>query len=44
MNIIKKRTGGQRSETWSQQIAGFLGSKQRADMLDELHKSGFIER
>ncbi|AYU54057.1 oxygen-insensitive NADPH nitroreductase [Staphylococcus debuckii] len=40
----KKRTGGQRSETWSQQIAGFLGSKQRADMLDELHKSGFIER
>ena len=39
-----KRTNGERKETWSEQIAQFLTMKERADMLDELHKSGFIKK
>lgn len=43
-NYYKERTGGMRTETWSQQVAKFLEMKQRADMLDELHDSGFIQK
>ncbi|HJF66997.1 oxygen-insensitive NADPH nitroreductase [Staphylococcus kloosii] len=39
-----KRTNGERNETWSNQIARALGSKQRLDMLDELNRSGFLKR
>lgn len=39
-----KRTNGERKETWSEQIVQFLTMKERADMLDELHKSGFIKK
>lgn len=43
-DYYNKRTDGERSETWSDQIARALGSKQRLDMLDELNKSGFLKR
>ena len=38
------RTNGQRSETWSAQIAKFMSGKQRQDMLDALHESGLIKK
>lgn len=38
------RTNGERSETWSNQIANFMSSKQRLDMLEQLNKSGFIRK
>ncbi|PTF03484.1 NADPH-dependent oxidoreductase [Staphylococcus devriesei] len=43
-NYYKERTNGQRSETWSQQVAGFLGKKARLDMLEQLNKAGFMKR
>lgn len=38
------RTNGERKETWSQQIAQFMSSKQRLDMLEQLNKAGFIKK
>lgn len=43
-DYYNQRTNGERSETWSEQIARALGSKQRLDMYDELNKSGFLKR
>ena len=40
----RNRTNGERSETWSDQIAGFMSSKQRLEMLEQLNKSGFIKQ
>ncbi|MBF1921754.1 nitroreductase family protein [Staphylococcus aureus] len=39
-----QRTNGNRKETWSQQIEMFLGNKARLDMLEQLQKSGLIQR
>jgi len=38
------RTNGERSETWSEQISNFMSAKQRLDMLEQLNKSGFIQK
>ncbi|MBI5975045.1 oxygen-insensitive NADPH nitroreductase [Staphylococcus canis] len=38
------RTNGARTETWSEQIAGFMSSKQRLEMLDWLQMSGFNKK
>lgn len=38
------RTQGQRDETWSHQIAGFMSSKQRLEMNDWLQMSGFNKK
>ena len=43
-DYYSKRTDGKRTETWSQQVANFLEMKQRTDMLDELHDSGFVQK
>lgn len=43
-DYYKSRTNGERSETWSEQIAQFMSSKQRLDMLDHLNSSGFIRK
>ncbi|QLK86899.1 oxygen-insensitive NADPH nitroreductase [Staphylococcus sp. 17KM0847] len=36
-----ERTNGKRTETWSEQITRFMSSKQRVEMMDWLHQSGF---
>ncbi|HEC2151282.1 TPA: oxygen-insensitive NADPH nitroreductase [Staphylococcus delphini] len=38
------RTQGQRDETWSHQIAGFMSSKQRVEMNEWLQMSGFNKK
>ncbi|MEJ7174664.1 oxygen-insensitive NADPH nitroreductase [Staphylococcus caprae] len=43
-DYYKERTNGERTETWSEQIEQFLSSKTRPDMLDQLHKAGFIKK
>lgn len=43
-DYYKVRTNGERSEVWSEQIAQFMSSKQRLDMLDHLNSSGFIRK
>ncbi|MCI2774143.1 NADPH-dependent oxidoreductase [Staphylococcus petrasii] len=43
-NYYKERTNGERSETWSQQVAGFLSGKTRLDMLEQLNKAGLMKR
>lgn len=43
-DYYKSRTNGERSETWSNQIANFMSAKQRLDMLDQLNRAGFIRK
>ncbi|KRG11008.1 oxygen-insensitive NADPH nitroreductase [Staphylococcus sp. NAM3COL9] len=43
-DYYKSRTNGERSETWSNQIASFMSAKQRLNMLDQLNRSGFIRK
>ena len=43
-NYYKTRTNGERTETWSEQIAQFMGSKQRLEMLEWLQLSGFNKK
>lgn len=40
----QERTQGKRNETWSDQIAGFMSSKQRLEMNDWLQMSGFNKK
>lgn len=40
----QERTEGKRDETWSDQIAGFMSSKQRLEMNDWLQMSGFNKK
>ncbi|HAR6072283.1 oxygen-insensitive NADPH nitroreductase [Staphylococcus pseudintermedius] len=40
----QERTQGKRDETWSEQIAGFMSSKQRLEMNDWLQMSGFNKK
>lgn len=37
-------TNGERTESWSNQVANFMSAKQRLDMLEQLNKSGFIKK
>ncbi|EKU48203.1 NADPH-dependent oxidoreductase [Staphylococcus massiliensis] len=43
-DYYEKRTNGKRSETWSDQISGFMSSKQRPDMMKWLHETGLLKR
>ncbi|UXR78307.1 MULTISPECIES: oxygen-insensitive NADPH nitroreductase [unclassified Staphylococcus] len=38
------RTGGKRTETWSEQVANFMSSKQRLEMKDWLQDAGFNKK
>ncbi|KIX90874.1 NADPH-dependent oxidoreductase [Staphylococcus microti] len=40
----KERTQGKRTETWSEQVANFMSSKQRLEMNDWLQSSGFNKK
>ncbi|UXR71613.1 MULTISPECIES: NADPH-dependent oxidoreductase [unclassified Staphylococcus] len=40
-DYYKERTDGRRTETWSEQVANFMSSKQRLEMRDWLQESGF---
>lgn len=40
-DYYSERTNGERNETWSDQIAQFMSSKQRQEMLNWLQASGF---
>lgn len=43
-NYYSQRTNGERDEAWSGQIARFMSSKQRQEMLDWLQMSGFNKK
>ena len=40
----EQRTNGQRSESWSQQIAKMMSKKSRPDILERLNQKGFIKK
>lgn len=40
----EQRTNGQRSESWSQQIAKMMSKKLRPDILERLNQKGFIKK
>lgn len=39
-----ERTGGRRTETWSEQVANFMSSKQRLEMKNWLQEAGFNKK
>ena len=43
-DYYSSRTNGERTESWSNQVANFMSAKQRLDMLEQLNKSGFIKK
>lgn len=43
-DYYSSRTSGERTESWSNQVANFMSAKQRLDMLEQLNKSGFIKK
>lgn len=43
-SYYEKRTNGERSESWSEQIVSMMSKKTRPDILDRLKQKGFIKK